>query len=129
MPLGKFSSRREQSHIHRADVGNHPEFAVPLQCSTKAYLLMAPITTIRLTPGRRVALAFFGSIATVVSYLCAVSNGIAAGALIGLPSRVGEVIVAQRHARYWMYVAVGLQLLVIASEFTITTNPLRPKII
>jgi hypothetical protein len=66
-------------------------------------------------------MAFLGSVATIISYLCAVANGIAAGALIGLPSRVADVIVAQRHARYWSYVAVGFQLLVIA-----VVSPLVP---
>jgi hypothetical protein len=42
-----------------------------------------------------------------------VANGIAAGALIGLPSRVADVIAAQRHARYWFYATVGFQLLMI----------------
>src|ERR1700716_2084342 len=63
------------------------------------------MTTIQLTPGRRIAVAFFGSIATVYSYFCAMANGIVAGALIGLPSRVADVVAAQRHARYWLYVA------------------------
>jgi hypothetical protein len=82
---------------------------------------MSPISSSRLTPGRRIALAFIGSAATVVSYLCAVANGIAAGALIGLPSRVADVIVVQRHAKYWSYVAIGFQLLVIA-----VVSPLVP---
>jgi hypothetical protein len=84
-------------------------------------VLMAPISTIRLTPGRRIGLAFFWSVATIASYLCAVANGIAAGALIGLPSRLADVIAAQRHARYWLYAAVGFQLLMIT-----VVSPLVP---
>jgi len=71
------------------------------------------MTMIQLTSGRRIAVAFCASIATVYSYFCAMANGIVAGALIGLPSRVADVVAAQRHAGYWLYVAVGFQLLMI----------------
>jgi hypothetical protein len=79
------------------------------------------MTTIQLTPGRRIAVSFFGSIATVYSYFCAMANGIVVGALIGLPSRVADVVAAQRHARYWLYLAVGFQLLTIT-----VVSPLVP---
>ena len=68
----------------------------------------ASMIMIQLTSGRRIAVAFFASIATVYSYFCAMANGIVAGALIGLPSRVADVLAAQRHAGYRLYVAVGL---------------------
>ena len=48
-------------------------------------------------------------------------SGIVAGALIGLPSRVPDVVVAQRHARFWFYLALLFQLLVI-----IVVSPLVP---
>ena len=79
------------------------------------------MTMIQLTSGRRIAVAFFASIATVYSYFCAMANGIVAGALIGLPSRVADVVAAQRHAGYWLYVAVGFQLLMIT-----VVSPLVP---
>jgi len=63
------------------------------------------MNTIWLTPGRRIAVAFFGSFATVLSYFYTMSNGIVAGALIGLPTRVADVVVAQRHARFGLLVA------------------------
>lgn len=41
------------------------------------------------------------------SYLFCMSNGIAAGALIGLRGRERDVITAQRWARFWFTASVG----------------------
>jgi len=49
------------------------------------------------------------------------TRGIAAGALIGLPSRVTDVIVLQREARNGLYAAVLLQVLAV-----IAISPLVP---
>jgi hypothetical protein len=79
------------------------------------------MTIVQLTAGRRIAIAFFGSAAAVCSYFCTVTNGIVAGALIGLPNRVADVVVVERHARYWLCLAVLCQLLVI-----MVVSPLVP---
>ena len=67
--------------------------------------------TIQWTPARRIAVACFASIATIASYFYTMARGIAAGALIGLPSRVTDVVALQREARYAVFAAVLLQLL------------------
>jgi hypothetical protein len=76
---------------------------------------------IQLTRARRLILALFASIATILSYFYTMTNGIVAGALIGLPDRVADVIEAQRHARNGLYVAVLLQILEI-----VVISPLVP---
>jgi hypothetical protein len=79
------------------------------------------MNAIQSTPARRVIIACFASIATIVSYFYTMTRGIAAGALIGLPSRVTDVVVLQRQARYGLYAAVLLQLLAM-----IAVSPLVP---
>jgi len=43
---------------------------------------------------------------TAFSYLFCMANGIAAGDMIGLPGREGDVITAQRWARFWFTTSV-----------------------
>jgi hypothetical protein len=69
------------------------------------------MNAIQWTPARRITVACFASIATIVSYFYTMTRGIAAGALIGLPSRVTDVVALQREARYGVFAAVLLQLL------------------
>jgi len=70
----------------------------------------ASMNAIQLTPARRITFACFASIATIALYFYTMTRGIAAGALIGLPSRVTDVVALQREARYGMYAAILLQL-------------------
>jgi hypothetical protein len=79
------------------------------------------MNAIHFTPARRVTIACFASIATIASYFYTMTRGIAAGALIGLPSRVTDVIVLQRQARNVLYAAVLLQLLA-----AVALSPLVP---
>ncbi len=44
---------------------------------------------------------------TAFSYLFAVVNGMAAGDMLGLPGREGDVITAQRWARFWFTASVS----------------------
>lgn len=79
------------------------------------------MNAIQLRPARRVTIACFASIATIASYFYTMARGIAAGALIGLPNRVADVIVLQRQARYGLYAAVLLQVMA-----AIAISPLVP---
>ena len=79
------------------------------------------MSAIQLTPARRISIACFASLATIASYFYTMTRGIAAGALIGLPSRVTDVIVLQRQARNGLYTAVLLQIFA-----AIAVSPLVP---
>jgi hypothetical protein len=59
-----------------------------------------------LTPGRRLTIGFFGCVATVASYFYTMTRGIAAGALIGLPNRIADVVVLQGQARTGLYFCI-----------------------
>jgi hypothetical protein len=76
---------------------------------------------IQFTLARRVTIACFASIATIASYFYTMTRGIAAGALIGLPSRVTDVIMLQGQARNGLYAAVLLQVLAV-----VAISPLVP---
>jgi hypothetical protein len=79
------------------------------------------MNAIQWTPARRITIACFASIATIASYFYAMTRGIAAGALIGLPSRVTDVVALQRQAQYGLYAAVLLQL-----SAALAISPLLP---
>jgi hypothetical protein len=79
------------------------------------------MNAIQLTPARRIIIACLASIATIALYFYTMTRGIAAGALIGLPTRVMDVVALQREARYGIYAAVLLQLLA-----ALTISPLVP---
>jgi hypothetical protein len=51
-------------------------------------------------------LAFLLCAGTAFSYLCSMANGIAVGDLIGVRGREGDVISAQRWARFWFTTSV-----------------------
>jgi hypothetical protein len=72
---------------------------------------------IQFTAGRRLTIALLSCVATVASYLYTMTNGIAAGALIGSPSRITDVIVLQRHARTGLYFAALFLVLTTAAIF------------
>ena len=79
------------------------------------------MNAIQWTPARRIIVACFASIATIVSYFYTMTRGIAAGALIGLRGRVADVVALQREARYGMFATVLLQLLA-----AVAISPLVP---
>ena len=79
------------------------------------------MNAIQWTPARRITVACVASIATIVSYFYTMTRGIAAGALIGPPTRVADVVALQREARYGMFAAVLLQLLA-----AVAISPLVP---
>src|SRR6476661_2486419 len=56
------------------------------------------------------------SFAAALAHLAYVGNGIAAGAIIGLPGREGDVTVAQHHAVVWLGIS-ALFSLVLSSPF------------
>jgi len=68
----------------------------------------------KLSTDRQDALRFWGlgtlaillCAGTAFSYLFCMANGMAAGDMIGLPGREGDVITAQRWARFWLTTSV-----------------------
>jgi hypothetical protein len=70
---------------------------------------------IQFTPARRVIVACIATIATIASYFYTMTRGIAAGALIGLPGRVTDVIALQRQGRNGLYASVFFQLLAVVA--------------
>jgi hypothetical protein len=59
------------------------------------------------------------SAAAAMSFLAYMANGIAAGAIIGLPGRELDVVVAQQHAVMWLSVCAVFQFGAAISLFSI----------
>ena len=59
------------------------------------------------------------SAAPALAYLAYLANGIAAGAIIGLPGREVDVAVAQHHAVVWLVACVVLQSGVVIALFSL----------
>ena len=57
------------------------------------------------------------SLAAALAYLAYLGNGIAAGAIIGLPGREGDVTVAQHHAVGWLGISALFQFGVVIALF------------
>ena len=62
-----------------------------------------------------------GTFSTVaaLAYLFYMANGIAAGAIIGLPGRETDVAVAQHHATVWLVVSAMFQFAVVIALFSL----------
>jgi hypothetical protein len=71
----------------------------------------------RFTLAQRLTIAFLGCVATVASYFYTMTRGIAAGALIGLPSRIADVVVLQRQARTGLYFCISFLVLTTTAIF------------
>ena len=52
-----------------------------------------------------------------LAYLFSVSNGVVAGAIVGLPGRERDVIVAEHRGLLWLGVCAGLQVSEVAAIF------------
>ena len=59
------------------------------------------------------------SAAAALAYLAYVANGIAAGAIIGLPGREVDVAVAQHHAAVWLVMCAVFQFGVVIALFSL----------
>jgi hypothetical protein len=57
------------------------------------------------------------SFVAALAYLAYMGNGIAAGAIIGLPGREGDVAVAQHHAVVWLGISALFQFGVVIALF------------
>jgi hypothetical protein len=57
------------------------------------------------------------SFAAALAYLAYLGNGIAAGAIIGLPGREGDVTAAQHHAVVWLGISALFQFGVVIALF------------
>ena len=57
------------------------------------------------------------SFAAALAHLAYVGNGIAAGAIIGLPGREGDVTAAQHHAVVWLGISALFQFGVVIALF------------
>ena len=66
-----------------------------------------------------VVLAGAFSTFAALAYLLYMANGIAAGAIIGLPGRETDVLVAQHHATVWLVVCAVFQLGVVIALFSL----------
>jgi hypothetical protein len=64
-------------------------------------------------------LAVTFSIFSSMAYFAYMSNGVVAGALIGLPGREGEIAVAQHNATYWYAAFWAFQLGLVISMFSL----------
>ena len=59
------------------------------------------------------------SAAAALAYLAYVGNGVAAGAIIGLPGREVDVVVAQHHALVWLVMCAVFQFVVVVVLFSL----------
>jgi hypothetical protein len=68
-----------------------------------------------------IGLALMGafSVASVFSFLAYMSNGIAAGAIIGLPGREMDVMIVQHRAAVWLVVCAVFQFGSVVALFSI----------
>jgi hypothetical protein len=62
-----------------------------------------------------------GALSTVAApaYLFYMANGIVVGALIGLPGRETDVVIAQHHATVWLVVCAVFQFGVVIAPFSL----------
>lgn len=81
--------------------------------------------TIRRADRPRIATWILASLAAVfatvaaLAYLAYIANGIAGGAIIGLPGREVDVAVAQRHAIVWLVMCAVFQFGVVIAIFSL----------
>lgn len=80
---------------------------------------MAPTSSGSLRTWVRVCLAFGFAVFAALACLFWVSNGIVAGALIGLPGREGDVNVAQHHALIWFTLCLVFLLAQVAVVYSL----------
>jgi hypothetical protein len=59
------------------------------------------------------------SAAAALAYLAYMGNGVAAGAIIGLPGREVDVVVAQHHALVWLVMCAVFQFVVVVVLFSL----------
>ena len=73
----------------------------------------------RIAPWIRWSSAIVLAILAASAYFAYMSNGLAVGALIGLPGREGQVATAQRYAMYWFAASGILQIGVVILIFSL----------
>jgi hypothetical protein len=80
---------------------------------------MESATSERIAPWIRWSSAIFLAILAASAYFACMSNGIVAGALIGIQGREGDVATAQRNAMYWYAASWSFQIGVVIAIFSL----------